>query len=118
MIRWSTWSMNSASMRVGFGSGLKAQGSRPGHRPSRFFVCVVAAGAVVGAAVHDAQADKFNREPMTLRVVAVNPSAEKTRTVPVRIDLPQEIKPVDILDKGELDVEFDTERSLYYVHKP
>ena len=54
---------------------------------------------------------------MTLRVVAVNPSAEKTRTVPVRIDLPQEVKPSDILDHGELDVDFDTDRSLYYVHK-
>lgn len=55
---------------------------------------------------------------MTLRVVAVNPSAENSRTVPVRIDLPQEIKPADILDHGELEVEFDTERSMYYVFKP
>ena len=57
------------------------------------------------------------REPMTMRVVAVNPSAEKTKTVPVRIDLPQEIKPADILDQGDLDVEYDTEHSLYFVHK-
>ena len=57
------------------------------------------------------------REPVTMRVVAVNPSSEKSRTVPVRIDLPQEIKPSDILNQGELEVEFDTERSLYYMHK-
>ena len=57
-------------------------------------------------------------EPMTMRVVAVNPSSEKTRTIPVRIDLPQEITPTDILDHGELAVEFDTDRSVYYVHKP
>jgi hypothetical protein len=57
------------------------------------------------------------REPMTLRVVAVNPSAEKPKTVPVRIDLPQEITPTDILDQGEMAVEFDEDRSTYYVFK-
>jgi hypothetical protein len=57
------------------------------------------------------------REPMTLRVVAVNPSADKSKTVPVRIDLPMEIKPADILERGEMEVEFDMERSVYYVHK-
>ena len=54
---------------------------------------------------------------MTMKVVAVNPSAEKTKVVPVRIDLPQEIKPNDILDHGDLQVEYDTDRSLYYVYK-
>ena len=58
------------------------------------------------------------REPMTLKVVAINPSTEKSKTVPVRIDLPQEVKPSDIIDSGELKVEFDTERSIYYVYKP
>lgn len=58
------------------------------------------------------------REPVTMKVVAVNPSAEKSRTVPVRIDLPQEITPADVLDHGELEIEFDAERSTYYVHKP
>jgi hypothetical protein len=58
------------------------------------------------------------REPVTMKVVAVNPSAEKARTVPVRIDLPQEITPADVLDRGEMELEFDTERSTYYVHKP
>jgi len=58
------------------------------------------------------------REPVTLRVDAVNPSAEKTKTVPVRIDLPQEVTPKDILERGDLSVEYDDERSLYYVFKP
>ena len=57
------------------------------------------------------------REPMTMKVVAVNPSADKPKTVPVRIDLPQEIRPTDIIDHGDLQVEYDTERSLYYVYK-
>jgi hypothetical protein len=57
------------------------------------------------------------RDPMTLRVVAVNPSADKSKTVPVRIDLPMEIKPADILERGEMEVEFDMDRSVYFVHK-
>ncbi len=65
-----------------------------------------------------AWAERFERDPMTMRVIAVNPSADKSRTVPVRIDLPQEVKPSDVLDHGELAVDYDTERSLYYVHKP
>ena len=64
-----------------------------------------------------AQAVEAQREPVTMKVVAVNPSANKTKAVPVRIDLPAEIKPADILDHGELEVDFDTERSLWYVHK-
>ena len=58
-----------------------------------------------------------SREPVTMKVVAVNPSADKHKTVPVRIDLPMEVKPSDILDAGELAVEFDTERSIYYLYK-
>lgn len=57
------------------------------------------------------------RDPLTLRVVAANPSVEKTQTVPVRIDLPKEVKPADILDAGELTIEFDPDRSTYYVYK-
>jgi hypothetical protein len=62
-------------------------------------------------------AEAAAREPVTMRVVAVNPSADKSKAVPVRIDLPAEITPADVLERGELDLDFDTERSLYYVHK-
>ncbi len=60
----------------------------------------------------------IERDPVTLRVVAVNPSEEKTRTVPVRIDLPQEINPKDVLDQGDLQLEYDEDRQMYYVFKP
>lgn len=66
-------------------------------------------GAPVWAAIQ--------REPVTMKVVAVNPSADKAKTVPVRIDLPQEIKPSDVLDQGEMEVEFDADRSTYYLYK-
>jgi len=63
------------------------------------------------------QASGKERDPITLSVVAVNPSAEKPQTVPIRIDLPQEVKPHDVLEQGELTLEYDDDRSLYYVYK-
>lgn len=58
------------------------------------------------------------RDPVILSVVAVNPSLEKTHKVPVRIDLPQEVTPTDVLDHGELLLEYDDDRSMYYVYLP
>lgn len=52
-----------------------------------------------------------------MSVVAVNPSAEKTQVLPVKIDLPQEVTPKDVLDTGELKLEFDEARGAYYVFK-
>ncbi|MBI4357688.1 MAG: hypothetical protein HY584_00155, partial [Candidatus Omnitrophica bacterium] len=52
-----------------------------------------------------------------LRVVAVNPSEEKTQEIPIKIYLPQEATPHDIIDKGDLDVSFDSDKSLYFVFK-
>lgn len=78
---------------------------------------LLALAAVTGLAWALPPAEAATREPVTMKVVAVNPSAEKSRTLPVRIDLPQEITPADILDRGEMEVEFDTERSTYYVQK-
>ena len=93
MIRWFTWSMSKTLCRVALAMVLCRGGG-------------VSAWALA-----------TEREPMTLRVIAVNPSADTTRTVPLRIDLPQEVMPSDILEHGELAVEFDAERSLYFVHK-
>ncbi len=73
--------------------------------------------ALVLLAPWSASADTTEREPITMKVVAVNPSSEKVQTVPVKIELPQEVTPKDVLEKGELDLEFDEERSIYYVHK-
>ena len=57
------------------------------------------------------------REPIAISIVAVNPSEEKTQIVPVRIDLPQEVTPKDVLEQGELELQYDEERRLYYVYK-
>ena len=57
------------------------------------------------------------REPVTINVVAVNPSAEKEQVVPMRIDLPMEVTPKDVLEKGDLELEYDEEHSIYYLFK-
>jgi hypothetical protein len=57
------------------------------------------------------------RENMELSVVAVNPSKTDIKSVPIKMDLPKEVTPNDIIDSGGLEVEFDTERSIYYLYK-
>jgi hypothetical protein len=77
----------------------------------------LALSAGLTAAPAWAAPDLPDREPVTLSVVAVNPSADQTKVVPVKIDLPQEVTPKDILETGELELEFDEARGAYYVFK-
>ena len=72
--------------------------------------CLLGFAGASFAAVQD-------REPVTISIVAVNPSAERTQLVPIRIDLPQEVTSKDVLSKGELKLEYDDKRSIYYVYK-
>ncbi len=57
------------------------------------------------------------KQPMEMSVVVVNPSKAKAQSVPIKMDLPQEVTPKDIIDSAGLDVEFDTDRSIYYLYK-
>lgn len=57
------------------------------------------------------------RESIQLSVVVVNPSKIKEQSVPIKMDLPQEVTPDAILDSAGLDVEFDSEKSSYYIYK-
>ncbi|MBI4323140.1 MAG: hypothetical protein HY596_02560 [Candidatus Omnitrophica bacterium] len=75
---------------------------------------VLAAPCDSGAALAAAGPE---REPVTLAVVAVNPSADKTQVVPVKIELPQEVTPKDILETGELKLEYNEDRKAYAVYK-
>jgi hypothetical protein len=54
---------------------------------------------------------------VTFKIIAANPSQVRTQRVPIKVYLPEEVKPSDILDLGGLELEFDSERSLYYVYK-
>ncbi|MCX5702217.1 MAG: hypothetical protein NTW64_04490 [Candidatus Omnitrophica bacterium] len=51
------------------------------------------------------------------RVVALNPSKLKTQKIQVKTYLPEEVKPKDIMDLGGLELEYDAEKSIYYVYR-
>lgn len=61
--------------------------------------------------------EKTMAENLTFRYVVVNPSATKTQTAHIKKYLPEEVTPKDIVDSGGLELEYDTQRSFYYVHK-
>ncbi|MFH2145094.1 MAG: hypothetical protein ABII75_03590 [Candidatus Omnitrophota bacterium] len=52
-----------------------------------------------------------------ISIVAANPSSTKPQRTKVKVYLPVEITPKDIMDVGGLDVEFDADKSIYYVYK-
>ena len=54
---------------------------------------------------------------VVLSVVAANPSGVKPQKTEVKVYLPKEVTPKDIMDAGGLNVEFDATKSLYYVYK-
>ncbi len=71
------------------------------------------------ASSSDKSSDKSASAPddkstVKLRVVAVNPSKEKPQTVPIKIYLPKEIIPDDIIEMGDLKVGYDSNRGVYY----
>jgi hypothetical protein len=51
---------------------------------------------------------------ITMRLMAVNP-ADSEQTVPIKVYLPVEVKPEDIIYKDDLDVAYDTQQGSYYV---
>lgn len=51
-----------------------------------------------------------------LRILVVNPSQTDTQTVPVKIYLPKEVSPEDILDLGGLELDYDAEKGMYFAH--
>ncbi|MCP4650263.1 MAG: apolipoprotein A1/A4/E family protein, partial [PVC group bacterium] len=54
---------------------------------------------------------------VVLNVVAANPSSVKPQKTKVKVYLPKEVTPKDIMDTGGLEVEFDANKSIYYVYK-
>jgi len=51
------------------------------------------------------------------KIIAANPSNVRKQRVPIKVYLPEEVKPQDIIDLGGMQIEFDAERSLYYVFR-
>ena len=54
---------------------------------------------------------------LKLRVIAVNPSETEIKTTQVKIYLPKEVTPNNIIDLGGLNLEFDESKSIYYVYR-
>lgn len=52
---------------------------------------------------------------ITMRLMAVNP-ADSEQNVSIKVYLPLEIKPEDIIYKGDLEVIYDTQQGSYYVY--
>lgn len=52
---------------------------------------------------------------ITMRLMAVNP-ADSEQTVPIKVYLPLEVKPEDIIYKDDLEVTYDAQQGSYYVY--
>ncbi|MDD5431542.1 MAG: hypothetical protein PHO70_00925 [Candidatus Omnitrophica bacterium] len=53
---------------------------------------------------------------IVLKVIAVNPSKEQVQRVPVKAYLPKEAKPENVVDKGDLEIAYDTQQGSYYIY--
>lgn len=53
---------------------------------------------------------------IVLKVLAANPSKTEKQSVSVKAYLPKEVKPEDVVDKGDLDVAYDNQQGSYYVY--
>jgi len=58
-----------------------------------------------------------NPGSVKFRIVALNPSKIKTQKTKVKYYLPAEVKPKDVSDTSGLELEYDSEKSIYYVYK-
>jgi len=54
---------------------------------------------------------------IVLKTVVVNPSQTKTQAALLKAYLPKEVKPEDIVELGDLKIDYDIEKNLYYVYK-
>ena len=53
---------------------------------------------------------------VVLKMSVTNPSETESQSVPVKVYLPKEVSPKDVLDHGNLKLDYDPETGMYYVH--
>lgn len=53
---------------------------------------------------------------IVLKVLAANPSKTEKQSVTVKAYLPKEVKPEDVVDKGDLEIAYDNQQGSYYVY--
>ncbi len=58
----------------------------------------------------------FESGSIILKVLVVNPSKTETQTIPVKVDLPKEVGPNNIMDLGELKLDYDPEQEIYSIN--
>ncbi len=73
-----------------------------------FFLCTM---MICGLCINQAEAN------IILKSTVVNPSTTKTQTAVLKGYLPKETRPEDIVDLGDLKIDYDIARGLYYVYK-
>ncbi len=54
---------------------------------------------------------------ITLKALVVNPSKTKTQTAQLKAYLPKEASADDVIDLGDLKIDYDIEKGLYFVHQ-
>lgn len=52
---------------------------------------------------------------IVLRIVGVNPNDKLTQTVELKTYLPEEVEPDDVIEMGDLQIVYDTQKGAYYV---
>lgn len=57
------------------------------------------------------------RADIILKAAAVNPSPTEEKRVELRVDLPKEIRPEDVMEMADLEVKYDDKKESYYVAK-
>lgn len=60
---------------------------------------------------------EVDAESIVMKILVVNPSKDRSQTVPIKSYLPKEIKEGDVLDKGDFKLDYDIQRGLYYIFK-
>lgn len=53
---------------------------------------------------------------IVLKAMAINPSKAEKQSVPIKVYLPKEVKPENIIDKGDLEVGYDNQQGSYFVY--
>lgn len=63
------------------------------------------------------ESEEDSGRTIKFRLMAVNPSKTKTQKVNLMTYLPAEVQQRDVLDSGGLELEYDSQKSAYYVFK-
>ena len=58
----------------------------------------------------------FELGSIVLKILVVNPDPTESQTVPVKIYLPKEVSPKDIIDLGDLKLDYDPDTGVYSVY--